>query len=324
MPVSSDPEAGRKLREAVVEAAEREVGSRRLSALDAVLYCFVPDDEAVEQVRSFLVDLVFRFLFAAAAMRFQQAEGDPDVFDQLVDQFLTRYTRLTEQNLANFRRVLKQAILTANAPRPKSERRDRLLDKQARYNCYLCGGPIEEGEDQLDHRWPRSAGGGTGKSNLFRAHAACQLLKHDLAVPGDAPVGRFAFGGNLPRFLRDQAGPLWTAPVADETAFVALMDDLRSAALRVALILRQEGKCFLCQGEFDIADPDAVREYCKSVMSTVLPDFWLLPWNKKELDTSTGRGLIKQSLAALRTAVSSRHEEPLSKVPLLQNNEVGE
>jgi DGQHR domain-containing protein len=72
---------------------------------------------------------------------------------------------------------------------------------------------------------------------------------------------------------------------------------------------------------FDVADPQAVQEFCKNVMSSVLPDFWLLPWSKKELDTSAGRSLIKQSLAALRTAVASKHEDPLSKVPLLREVE---
>jgi hypothetical protein len=214
------------------------------------MYCFVPDDKASEQIESFLIDLVFRYLFAAASMRFQQAEGDPDVLDGLLDHFLKRYTRLAEQNLANFRRVLKQAVLTANSPPPKSERRDRLLEKQGRFHCYLCGLTIEEGEDELDHRWPRSAGGGTGKSNLFRAHAACQVLKHDLAVPGDAAVGRFAFGGKLPRLLQERAGPLWEEPASNEAAFTALMDDIRSATLRVALVLRQDGRCFRCEADF--------------------------------------------------------------------------
>jgi DGQHR domain-containing protein len=72
---------------------------------------------------------------------------------------------------------------------------------------------------------------------------------------------------------------------------------------------------------FDISDPEAVQKFCKGVMSSVPADFWILPWNKKELDTSAGRSLIKQSLIALRTAVASKSEDPLSKVPLLREVE---
>lgn len=68
----------------------------------------------------------------------------------------------------------------------------------------------------------------------------------------------------------------------------------------------------------DVADPAQVEEYCRVVMSTVLPDFWLAEWNEKGLDTSAGRNLIRQSLAALRTAVSTKHPAPLTKVPLLR------
>jgi DGQHR domain-containing protein len=68
----------------------------------------------------------------------------------------------------------------------------------------------------------------------------------------------------------------------------------------------------------DVSDPAQVEEYSRLIMSTVLPDFWLSEWNEKGLDTSAGRNLIRQSLAALRTAVSTKHAAPLTKVPLLR------
>jgi len=74
----------------------------------------------------------------------------------------------------------------------------------------------------------------------------------------------------------------------------------------------------------DVTDPDKVQEFCRTVMSAVVPEFWILPWNKKELDTSAGRSLIKQSLSELRTAVASKRRDPLAKVPLLRSSEGAE
>jgi hypothetical protein len=112
-----------------------------------------------------------------------------------------------------------------------------------------------------------------------------------------------------------QAEPQWShenSKLANKAGLVAVTDFLVE---RLNLKM-EEG--------FDVTDPEAVQAFCKSVMSSVLPPFWLLPWNQKELDTSAGRSLIKQSLAALRTAVASKHEDPFSKVPLLRDIEEAE
>src|SRR5205823_4568000 len=132
--------------------------------------------------------------------------------DERLDRFLARYTRLTGVTLTNFRKRLKQAVLTADAERPKSERKERILLKQQHHFCYLCGERVRDGDEHLDHVWPQNAGGGTSGDNLQKTHAACQVLKHDLAVPGDAAMGRFAYHGGLPRQLTDRARAHWDEP----------------------------------------------------------------------------------------------------------------
>lgn len=91
--MSHDPEAGRKLREAVETYATNQATGRRLSLLEAVLDCFVPDDQSQSELRSLLIDLVFRYLLAAGRMHY--ASGPEETADERLDQFLTRYTRLT-------------------------------------------------------------------------------------------------------------------------------------------------------------------------------------------------------------------------------------
>jgi 5-methylcytosine-specific restriction endonuclease McrA len=253
--VASDPEAGRKLRAAIERYAEEQTNLRSMHPLDAVLECFVPEEVAQREVRSLLIDLVFRYLMAAARMQIEDAAEHGASVDDHLDRFLNRHTRLTGQTSVNFRRILKQAVLTAKAERPKTERRDRLAQKQQHYFCYLCGRPITDDDEQLDHLWPHSAGGGTSRENLLRAHAACQILKQDIAMPGDAAVGRFAYHRHLPRQLAAPALRHWEEPASSIDDFVRLLDDVRASGLRVALILRQRGKCHFCQAEFRTAGP---------------------------------------------------------------------
>jgi 5-methylcytosine-specific restriction endonuclease McrA len=251
--MSNDAEAGRKLRRAIEEYAVRQVGGRRLNVLEAVLECFVPDQASQDEVRSLLIDLVFRFVLAAGRMHFE-SEG-PSTPDDRLEQFLIKHTRLTGDAQVNFRRRLKQAILTAQAESPKTERRDRVLSKQQQYYCYLCGERVTPEDEQVDHVWPQNAGGGTSGDNLRKAHAACQILKHDLAVPGDAAMGRFAYHANLPRQLNERARPHWEDTGLNANNFTILLDDVRSSALRVALILQQEGRCHFCKQEFRVSGP---------------------------------------------------------------------
>ena len=53
----------------------------------------------------------------------------------------------------------------------------RSKSKQKDKNCYLCSKPLTDETSILDHVWPRSAGGGNGKSNLRVAHESCEGIK---------------------------------------------------------------------------------------------------------------------------------------------------
>lgn len=260
--MSSDPEAGRKLRLAIEEYAKKQIASSRevRTSLDAVLQCFVPGIEEERQLHSLVIDLVFRYVLAAASKAYQDAEDDGPQFDDALRVFLTKRTRLTEQHRDNFQRILKQAVLTSRAESPKSEVRNRLLRKQISNNCYLCGKGIDASDESLDHVWPQSAGGGTGKSNLFRIHAACGTLKGDLAVPGDAPMGRFAYGSNVPRQFSGTPEIPWGRTLANPQQVVTFLDDIRGATLRLAMIIRQDSKCAECKRDFRQASGTNVRK----------------------------------------------------------------
>ena len=147
MPVSHDPEAGRKLRAAVERYALDEAGSPSRRTLEAVLDCFVLVEARREQLESLVVDIVFRFLLAAAISKYDESAGLESQFDRLLEDLLARHTRLTERRRENFGKILKQAVLTTRSDRPKSEVRDRHIEKQRKYNCYLCGESIDDGDD---------------------------------------------------------------------------------------------------------------------------------------------------------------------------------
>lgn len=72
---------------------------------------------------------------------------------------------------------------------------------------------------------------------------------------------------------------------------------------------------------FDISDLDRVQAYCKEVMEAIPSRFWLLTWTEHQLDTSVGRGMIRQSLASIRTATSTGADDPLADAVLVPASE---
>ena len=100
----------------------------------------------------------------------------------------------------------------------------------------------------------------------------------------------------------------WSAKeskLADKAGFVAVTEFLVE---RLSLQI-EEG--------FNISDLGEIEGFSKKVMSNIPSSFWLVKWNKGELDTSAGRGLIKQSLAEVRRATASGLEDPISFAPLV-------
>ena len=69
---------------------------------------------------------------------------------------------------------------------------------------------------------------------------------------------------------------------------------------------------------FDTADVDQIEEYSKGVMGRIPSRFWLAEWSEKQLDTSAGRNLIRQSMAAIRTAVATGADDPLMDAVLVK------
>lgn len=243
--MTSDPKAGHKLRLSIDELAN-EYSQSDSGKSAALVDAFLPDETTAEIVQDLIGDTIFRFLLASAIQ--VRSNCNSKTFDESLDRFIASKTRLTGDLAKRLRQNLKQAVLASEEERPKNERRTRMKSKQQNKNCYLCSGTIDE-EPILDHIWPRSAGGGNGKSNLRIAHRFCEAVKADYAVCADAPVGRFAFN-SLPRTLQNVQPRWWPLTVANDLEFRALLDDMRGSQLKIAVLGRQEFQCFKCEKPF--------------------------------------------------------------------------
>jgi 5-methylcytosine-specific restriction endonuclease McrA len=253
--MTSDPKAGQKLRVSI-DLLAKEYSQVRAGKGAAIVDTFLPDETAAELVQDLIGDVVFRFLLLSA-LKIRSEVGEVN-FDDSLEKFILNKTRLTGDLARRLRQNLKQAVLATEEERPKSERKARLKEKQKHKKCYLCSGTIE-GESVLDHVWPRSAGGGNGKSNLHTAHASCEAVKADIAVCGDAPVGRFAFN-ELPRSLAGHPMTWWPSTVKDDREFKSLVDDIRGSQLKIAILSRQQFQCHSCKTSFsDTGDCRIIR-----------------------------------------------------------------
>ena len=212
--MTSDPRSGHKLRLSIDDLAQK-YSQDRIGKGAAILNAFLTDETAAEIVQDLIGDVIFRYLLASAVQI--RSESSSVSFGDSLDKFILKKTRLTGDLAKRLRQNLKQAVLASEEKRPKTERKNRLKEKQKNKNCYLCSGSMDE-EPILDHVWPRSAGGGNGKSNLRTAHAFCEAVKADLAVCGDAPIGRFAFNA-LPRTLSGTQMSWWPSKVNDDNEF---------------------------------------------------------------------------------------------------------
>lgn len=258
--MSHDADAGRKLRESLSDYAKKEFADQHwLPQTQAVLDCFVPDEESARIVAGIVEDCIFRYLLAAGQMMFDDCGGHSDTLDDLLDMFLKRKTRLTGRNVTHFRQVLKRAILTKNSDRPKNEVITRIRKKQNRFYCYICGNAILSNDkaigephtenEHMDHVWPHSAGGGSSNDNLRRAHPECDSIKADIAVCGDTALARFAFT-HLTDALSCRPRQWWPHTLETAADFNSLTDAIRAAQLRIAILRRQDFSCSRCGNEF--------------------------------------------------------------------------
>lgn len=73
---------------------------------------------------------------------------------------------------------------------PYKERR-ALLDKSLMlfgFKCCICGGPIAEGDESLQHVVPRSKGGTNDSDNLRPAHKRCNYALGNREINPDQIV----------------------------------------------------------------------------------------------------------------------------------------
>lgn len=120
------------------------------------------------------------------------------------------------------------------------------------------------------------------------------------------------------RGVRDSwniAGVKWNAAHSkDPSKHSKLVDKAGLVAVTEFLVQRLN---LMTEEGLDATDVVEVEKYCKKVMASIPSRFWLMEWNEKQLDTSVGRGLIRQSLSSIRTAVSSNADDPLQEAVLV-------
>ena len=108
----------------------------------------------------------------------------------------------------------------------------------------------------------------------------------------------------------------WTAEDSkDPEKHSKLVDKAGLVAVTEFLVERLNMKL---EDDFDVTNLKGVEKFCKSVMATIPSRFWLTEWTEKGLDTSAGRGLIRQSLAAIRRA--RRSDDPLQEAVLIKSS----
>ncbi len=101
---------------------------------------------------------------------------------------------------------------------------------------------------------------------------------------------------------------------SDSSKHSKLVDKAGLVAVTEFLVQRMN---IMTEEGLDATNLVDVEEYCRNVMKGIPSRFWLMEWKEKQLDTSVGRGLIRQSLAAIRTAVAGKADDPLSEAVLL-------
>lgn len=250
--MTHDPAAGKKLRDVVTELGDTNSDE---TSIDAIVARFFPDTDINSRMVEIVFDLVFRYFLLIGSdvyesLRDESGNVNTRAFDEVMDRFIQRNTKLEEDQRRRLRQNVKQAVLASTSIRPKRRTREKLLNRQRDRLCYLCGLEICSDQDQvLDHRWPLSAGGGTGSANLYRAHKHCEEIKADIAFATDTAFGRIAYR-ELPRLLEEPANAETLTAMHNADNATTYLDDVRSAQMRVGVLQRQNHACRRCKQEF--------------------------------------------------------------------------
>jgi hypothetical protein len=186
----------------------------------------------------------------SAASEFQN-EGS--LKPESIQKYLQTATSIRDDDVARIQQLLKGLLTFSYKDRPTNERKKRIHQKSE--NCYICGISIDTGDEtEVDHVWPHSLGGSDGGENLKVAHASCAAIKADSATFGDSLYGNTVYinhphGLNLhPHQLQ-----LWPNNIIDKNNFDSFNKNLISSSLRIAVIMKQQYKCYSCDNRFQIA-----------------------------------------------------------------------
>ncbi len=110
----------------------------------------------------------------------------------------------------------------------------------------------------------------------------------------------------------------WCAASDDATRHSKLVDKAALVAVTEFLVRRLNMQI---EEGFNVTDLEKIEEFCKKVMEKIPSRFWLMEWTERQLDTSAGRGLIRQSLATIRTAAATGADDALEEAVLVPSHE---
>lgn len=244
------PLSGKKLRDKMLSCAEKSE-NRPLQKYERdflnFLSIFLADERAKKIYMEMVVDSIFRDFFCSASVIFSDLES---LKSEDIQEYLKKVTFLQEDDVIPVQRLLKASLTNKYSPRPGSEFKQRIKEKQ--HSCYLCGQSVHStDETEVDHIWPYSLGGGTGADNLKVAHASCAAIKADSATPADSLLGGNVYSSH-PDGLNNHpsALPFWPSEIRGKEEFNSYRRNLVSSGLRLAILMKQEFKCVSCNAAF--------------------------------------------------------------------------
>jgi 5-methylcytosine-specific restriction endonuclease McrA len=210
---------------------------------------FLPNEEDQQVLLTVSMDYIFRLFFMSAVAEFPDEQS---LRPENIKKHLKKTTNIRDDDIDRIQQLLKSMLTNRYTKRPKSERKNKI--RESHLNCYICGAIIDDEEIEVDHVWPHSLGGGNSGDNLKKAHAACAAIKSDSATSGDALHGSSVYTGH-PTGLDDHPHQLslWPNTIENKNDLNKFNKNLISSSLRMAVIMKQQFKCYSCEQEFLIA-----------------------------------------------------------------------
>lgn len=228
---------------------------------------FLPDESDQQVLLTLTMDYIFRLFVMSAAIKFQNEDS---LKPENIKIHLKTTSSIRDDDILRVQQLLKGLLTFSLKTRPSNERKKKI--RQRDNNCYICGISIgTEDETEVDHVWPRSLGGSDGGENLKVAHASCAAIKADSATYGDSLYGNSVYI-NHPHGLNRHPHQLqlWPSDIIDKNNFNSFNKNLISSSLRIAVIMKQQYKCYSCENRFQIAGEVTLVNDCASKPSSLL------------------------------------------------------